>query len=84
MKKTNIVKRMKPLLGTYVEIGFVDNNNQSDAFNSAFACIENIQNQMSFHNTESALSQLNNSQGEWIELPTPCVRIVVRSSFHKS
>lgn len=67
---------MKPLLGTYVEIGFVDNNNQSDAFNSAFACIENIQNQMSFHNTESALSQLNNSQGEWIELPKEIIEVL--------
>ncbi len=76
MKQYNIVKRMKPLLGTYVEIGFVDNNNQSNAFNGAFSCIKNIQTQMSFHNTESTLSKLNHSQGEWIELPKESIEVL--------
>jgi hypothetical protein len=76
VKQYNIVKRMKPLLGTYVEIGFVDNNNQSNAFNGAFSCIKNIQTQMSFHNTESTLSKLNHSQGEWIELPKESIEVL--------
>mgnify|MGYP000688784536 CR=1 FL=1 len=76
MKQANIVKRMKPLLGTYVEIGFLNNGCQTDSFNAAFSSIENIQNQMSFHNPQSALSQLNHSQGEWIELPRESIEVL--------
>ncbi len=76
MKQTNIVKRMKPLLGTYVEIGFMDNDRQTDVFNTAFSCIENVQTQMSFHNPQSALSHLNHSQGEWVELPKESIEVL--------
>jgi len=55
------VKRMRPLLGTFVEIS-VDDSGPGDAnraIDHAFAAIENIQRMASFHDPYSELSQIN-------------------------
>ena len=62
-------RRLRPLLGTFVEIGIrhdaVDGN---AAINRAFEGIALIQSLMSFHDPASDLSRLNNSPGEEMEL----------------
>ncbi|BBP45812.1 FAD:protein FMN transferase [Thiosulfatimonas sediminis] len=61
-------KRMRPLLGTFVEIQLLsaqDRPTVEYALNDAFAAIEEIQQQMSFHDAKSALNQLNFAPYEW-------------------
>ncbi|MDX1795864.1 MAG: FAD:protein FMN transferase [Hydrogenovibrio sp.] len=72
----SIVKRMKPLLGTYVEIGFQSGTTDHQTFQAAFAVIEAIQTQMSFHQPNSALSKLNKSSGDWVELPPETLEVL--------
>lgn len=90
MKSAHTIKRMKPLLGTFVEVAFTDDEsvelNQNTLFAKAFSAIESIQNEMSFHNPDSALSKLNLSQGEWIVLPSSLIKLLKRgqSLYQKS
>lgn len=67
-----IKKRMRPLLGTFVEIGLVDVRLASididKIFEQAFNRIEKIQSCLSFHSDQSELTQLNSAKGEWINL----------------
>ncbi|WP_373016994.1 FAD:protein FMN transferase [Thiomicrorhabdus sp.] len=75
----NIHKRMKPLLGTFVEVGIVteeDSNAYRNLFNQTFSVMENMQNQMSFHDRDSSLSRLNHAKGEWVELPEDTLRVI--------
>ncbi len=51
--------RCKPLLGTFVEICTPDEERFSHAIENAFLAIEEVQTLMSFHNSESELSQIN-------------------------
>ncbi|MDG6773042.1 FAD:protein FMN transferase [Thiomicrorhabdus sp. ZW0627] len=72
-------KRMKPLLGTFVEIGMVSEQHNLDIqtiFTQTFATIEMLQNQMSFHDSDSALSKLNHAQGKWLELPPETIKVL--------
>lgn len=50
--------RCKPLLGTFVEIS-IDDSNRCMAINNAFSAIQKIHDLMSFHNSNSELSQIN-------------------------
>lgn len=81
---------MRPLLGTFVEVAFIGDEtvqlNQNTIFEKTFSAIETIQNEMSFHNPDSALSKLNHSQGEWVELPKSLIKLLKRgqSLYQKS
>lgn len=68
-----MLKRLRPLLGTFVEIAITDAGHLTEtqceaAVGAAFSCIEKIQQQLSFHNPASELSRLNRSVMEWQKL----------------
>lgn len=68
-------RQMRPLLGTYVEIGcYADDKHLS--LSPAFAVIEKIQNLLSFHNPESDLSRLNNACGSEIALDSWSIQVL--------
>lgn len=74
-----MIKRMRPLLGTFVEVGIgdagsLDEQQLHSAINNAFAAVENIQNLLSFHNPHSDLSCLNQAQGQWVTLHPLSIR----------
>jgi len=59
-----ITRRMKPLLGTYVEIAInAENEEQEQLLSTAFEAIEKIHRLLSFQARESELSQLNLAAG---------------------
>jgi thiamine biosynthesis lipoprotein len=67
-------RRMRPLLGTFVEIGFPDG--AEEVASQAFASIEVFQNLLSFHSSESDLTRLNRSAGEEMELHPISVHVL--------
>lgn len=70
-------KRMRPLLGCFVEIA-LPHSAPARAFEAAFTRIEHIQNLLSFHDTNSDLSRLNRTQGQWVDchpLSIQCLRL---------
>jgi len=74
-----MTKRMRPLLGTFVEIGIGDAGSLNEqqlhsAINNAFAALEQIQNLLSFHNPFSDLSRLNQAQRQWVALHPLSIR----------
>lgn len=58
------IKRMRPLLGTFVEIK-LPNKASPNAFNAAFQAIEQVQQRMSYHDKNSELSLFNQSSHLW-------------------
>ena len=57
------IKRMRPLLGTFVEIRAAgDPSILESAILAAFAAIERVQRLMSFHDPESEVSRINSAQ----------------------
>ena len=73
---------MRPLLGTFVELGAVADNFSDmqihQALDQAFAQIKLIQNLLSFHSANSDLTRLNCAAGEWVEchpLSLQCLRL---------
>lgn len=71
-------RRMRPLLGTYVEIGTAlpSGCTAGNAVTAAFAAIETVQRLLSFHDPDSDLSRLNRSAGEPVGLHPLSVRIL--------
>ncbi len=63
------VRRMRPLLGTYVEIG-ADGPGASTqhALNAAFTSMEAIHRALSFQDPHSELSRLNRTPGQWVPM----------------
>ncbi|MBK8203179.1 MAG: FAD:protein FMN transferase [Bdellovibrionales bacterium] len=60
-------RRMRPLLGTYVEIGLSRAFQNCDrTIERAFERIETVQKHLSFHDPRSDLSRLNSARGEEI------------------
>ncbi|RUM91622.1 MAG: hypothetical protein DSZ27_06200 [Thiomicrospira sp.] len=76
---SKLVKRMKPLLGTFVEVGAYINHQEESVLNHIFNKIETIHDQMSFHNPNSALSTLNNSPNKWVNLPDETLSVICKS-----
>lgn len=78
-------RRMRPLLGTYVEIGiaFPSKHITENAVTAAFAAIETVQRLLSFHDPDSDLSRLNRSSGEPVDLHPLSLR-VLRLARHMS
>lgn len=76
------IKRMRPLLGTFVEIGVLsDDKNASAIITQAFNVIEQIQTLLSFHNPHSELSQLNRCGRKGVDLH-PISADVLRLALH--
>ncbi|MGE5086214.1 MAG: FAD:protein FMN transferase [Bacillota bacterium] len=65
----NFYRRMRPFLGTFVEIGtFADDPLAEQAVNDAFVAIELVHKTLGFHNAESELSKLNSAEGQEVVL----------------
>ena len=68
---------MRPLLGTFVEIGIADDNNNAEfAINTAFSVIQTIHNLCSFHEPRSELSRLNQANGAFTLVHKHTVRVL--------
>ena len=65
---------MKPLLGTFVEVGSADSNVDAQMFSAIFDVIEEIHCLLSFHDPKSDLSKLNGSSGEFVHLNRISIR----------
>lgn len=71
------MKRMRPLLGTFVEVGAHSGNmDVAPAIDAAFQAIEEIQALLSFHHPHSDLSRLNAAQGKPVILHAQSARIL--------
>lgn len=70
------IRRMRPLLGTFVEIGTTRPICETSLFKSAFDKIEEIQTLLSFHDPYSDLNKLNYAQGQWIEMHPLSLRVL--------
>ncbi|MBA3695666.1 MAG: FAD:protein FMN transferase [Methylotenera sp.] len=69
------LKRMRPLLGTFVEIGCgQSDNNAEQAVSLAFGVIEKIHYLLSFHEATSDLTKLNQAKGEALEVDAHTLR----------
>lgn len=69
------IRRMRPLLGTFVEIGLAGGANES-AFAAAFASIEQVQRALSFQDSNSELSQLNRQPGRAVAMSPLALRVL--------
>jgi FAD:protein FMN transferase len=70
-------RRMRPLLGTYVEIGAVGADASTQrALNEAFSAIEAIQASLSFQDPDSELSRLNRAPGRWVAASRIALRVL--------
>lgn len=63
-----MTRRMRPLLGTYVEVAAVDAVAPDACIEAAFAAIRVVHERLSFHDPDSELSRLNRSAGMHIRL----------------
>lgn len=70
---------MRPLLGTFVEIGinsYHNPTNSEEAINAAFSAIQIIHNLLSFHKPSSELSLLNQSHGVAVKAHGHTLRVL--------
>lgn len=77
MTPEDCLKRMRPLLGCFVEIG-LPKTCSSELFNAAFAQIELIHHLLSFHSPDSDLTRLNRAKGQMVPchpLSLACLRL---------
>lgn len=73
----NEVRRLRPLLGTYVEIGACDAQAALDpAISAAFAAIQEVHDLASFQQPDSLLSQLNRQLGIPLTVPYPLLMLL--------
>jgi len=63
-----LIRRSRPLLGTFVEISVEDEGYSDEIVTQAFAVIESVHHLMSFHEPDSELSLLNKSKNKTFEL----------------
>lgn len=67
---------MRPLLGTYVEIGVAQGECAEVVVSKAFEVIEEVQRRLSFHDPESDLSRLNGAGGKPVSMPSLSLRVL--------
>ena len=67
---------MRPLLGTYVEIGFRPAPGTEHAVDAAFAAIAEIDRRLSFHDPSSELSRLNSCRGAYQPLSPIALQVL--------
>lgn len=73
----NSVRRMRPLLGTYVEIGVKSSDGAPEsAIAAAFVAVAEVQALLSFHDTRSDLSRLNQSDGDEVIMHPLSTRVL--------
>lgn len=70
------LKRMQPLLGTFVEIGCEHADNAEKALASAFSVIEKLHHLLSFHEADSELTRLNQANGDAVEVSEHTLRVI--------
>ncbi len=69
---------MRPLLGTFIEIGADNSGDPSSvdqAINAAFMVIQTIHNLLSFHELDSELSRINQANGHFIKVNSHTIRV---------
>ncbi len=70
-------RRMRPLLGTFVEIGVSGTGAAAQrAIDAAFSCIEEVQSALSFQDPDSEISRLNRRPGQWLPMSGPALRVL--------
>lgn len=69
-------KRMRPLLGTFVEIGVSVGESHELAINAAFDAVAKVQALLSFHDQNSDLSKLNLAGGKEVTLHPHSIRVL--------
>lgn len=70
---------MRPLLGTFVEIGVSDSYlhaNVDSAISAAFSVIQTIHDLLSFHDSNSELSKINQANGVFISVHNHTLRVL--------
>jgi FAD:protein FMN transferase len=67
---------MRPLMGTFVEIGFQPAPNDQAAVLAAFVSIEEVQRCLSFQDPDSELSSLNRCNGGFVALSPLTIRVL--------
>lgn len=71
------IRRLRPLLGTFVEIGAAPSLRAADAIDAAYAAVESVQRALSFHDPRSELSRLNQARcGEQVTLSAQSLRVL--------
>jgi thiamine biosynthesis lipoprotein len=82
-QSTPVIKRCRPLLGTFVEISLVDPQSCfseaeiQNAFREAFAAIDKTGALMSFHDPDSQLTRLNRHPvGDWLEVDPQLIEVL--------
>lgn len=69
-------KRMRPLLGTFVEVGVHSGEMPERSINAAFDAIETVQSLMSFHDADSDLTKLNQAGGKEVTLHPHSIHVL--------
>ena len=69
-------RRMRPALGCFTEVGIWDGPDPEQAFASAYAAINEIEQLMSFHNPDSELSRLNKAGARGTTVSSPTLRVL--------
>jgi len=75
-RAAGMARRMRPLLGTYVEVAAVDAVAPDACIEAAFAAIRAVHERLSFHEPDSELSRLNRSAGVQIRLSPLSQRVL--------
>lgn len=70
------VRRMRPQLGTFVEIGCATQADAQAALDAAFDAIARIERRLSFHAPDSELSRLNAARGGVVALSSSSRRVL--------
>jgi FAD:protein FMN transferase len=69
-------RRMRPFLGTFVEIGFRPAPGDHLAVQAAYTVIEEVERRLSFQDERSELSRLNRCRGAFVALSPLSVRVL--------
>ncbi len=73
-------RRMKPLLGTYIEVSILHGDLSSERLNAlfdvAFDTLSDVERRLSVHKKDSELSRLNLTPETWLPLSTMTLRIL--------
>ena len=70
-----LVRRARPLLGTFVEISLPET--ATTAFEAGFAAIGHVHDRMSFHEPDSDLSRIHAARaGEYVEVDPHTIRVL--------
>jgi len=69
-------RRMRPLMGTFVEVGCTPGPSERQAMHDAFGAIEQVERDLSFHNPDSELSRLNRCEGKFLSLSPLTLRML--------